>query len=89
MQHKIIPMNNNPYNNDNQQDDILSEPAVAYGNEVIEHIKEKPAWFDENFERLKAEADAKFGEKELMSVDEYFGKLRYIVDGLYEVQSQH
>ena len=44
-------MNNNPHNKDDQQDDILSEPAVAYGNEVTEHTKEKPAWFDENFER--------------------------------------
>ena len=82
-------MNNKPYNNADHLDDILSEPAVAYGNKVTEHPKEKPAWFDENFERLKAEADAKFGDKEYMSVDEYFGKLRYIVDGLYEIQSQH
>ena len=47
-------MNNNPYNNDEQQDDILSEPAVAYGNKVTEHTEEKPIWFDENFESLKA-----------------------------------
>ncbi len=82
-------MNNNSYNNDDQQDEILSEPAVAYGNKVTEQTEEKPIWFDENFERLKAEADVKFGDKEYMSIEEYFGKLRYIVDGLYEIQSQH
>ncbi|MBO4654369.1 MAG: hypothetical protein J5644_02360 [Bacteroidales bacterium] len=35
-------------------------------------------------EKLKTEADEKYGKKDLMSVDEYFGKLWYIVEGLYE-----
>ena len=36
------------------------------------------------YEKLKTEADEKYGKKDLMSVDEYFGKLWYIVEGLYE-----
>lgn len=40
--------------------------------------------FDEEFAKLKAEADAKYGTGKRMSVDEYFDKLWYIVEGLYE-----
>ena len=40
--------------------------------------------FDEDFAKLKAEADAKYGTGKRMSVDEYFDKLWYIVEGLYE-----
>ena len=36
------------------------------------------------YEKLKTEADEKYGKKDLLSVDEYFGKLWYIVEGLYE-----
>lgn len=49
--------------------------------------KEKPEGFDACYAKLKAEADEKFGVKELMTVDEYFGKLWYIVKGLYETDS--
>lgn len=36
------------------------------------------------YDKLKTEADEKFGKKEYMTVDEYFEKLWYIVEGLYE-----
>ena len=39
---------------------------------------------DEAYVKLKAEADAKYGTGKRMSVDEYFDKLWYIVEGLYE-----
>ena len=51
--------------------------------------EEKPSGFDTCYARLKAEADAKFGVKERMTVDEYFGKLRYMVNTYYEnIQNQ-
>ena len=51
--------------------------------------KEKPEGFDACYARLKAEADAKFGNKELMTVDEYFGKLWYMVNAYYDgIQNQ-
>lgn len=65
-------------------------PKVANSNDVVisslspESSDDKPEGFDACYARLKAEADAKFGVKELMTVDEYFGKLWYIVEGLYE-----
>ena len=40
--------------------------------------------FDEDFNKLKAEADAKYGTGKRMSVGDYFDKLWYIVEGLYE-----
>ncbi len=39
--------------------------------------------FNECFDKLKLEADRKYGDKDLMSVDEYFDKLQFVVDGLY------
>ena len=39
--------------------------------------------FDACFKKLKSEADERFGQKDRMTVDEYFDKLGYIVDGLY------
>ena len=72
------------------------EPVVTYGptaannNDVVishlssESLGEKPEGFDACYAKLKAEADEKFGNKELMTVEEYFGKLWYIVEGLYE-----
>ena len=41
------------------------------------------AKFNECFDKLKLEADRKYGDKDLMSVDEYFDKLQFVVDGLY------
>ena len=57
---------------------------VAISNLSSESLDDKPEGFDACYAKLKAEADEKFGVKELMTVDEYFGKLWYIVKGLYE-----
>ena len=74
----------------------VEEPVATYGptaansNDVIipnlssESLGDKPEGFDAYYARLKAEADEKFGNKELMTVEEHFGKLWYIVEGLYE-----
>ena len=65
-------------------------PTVANSNDVVisnlssDSLDDKPEGFDACYAKLKAEADEKFGNKELMTVDEYFGKLWYIVKGLYE-----
>ena len=39
---------------------------------------------DAYYNQLKAEADAKFGVKKRMTVEEYFGKLRYMVNAYYD-----
>ena len=77
----------------------VEEPVTTYGatiansNDVVisnlssESLDDKPEGFDACYAKLKAEADEKFGNKELMTVDEYFGKLWYIVEGLYETAS--
>lgn len=65
-------------------------PTAANSNDTIisdlssESLGDKPEGFDTYYAKLKAEADEKFGNKELMTVEEYFGKLWYIVEGLYE-----
>ena len=73
-----------------------NEPGAAYDAKATEVkstpspieedplSEEKPDGFDACYAKLKAEADAKFGVKERMTVEEYFGKLWYIVEGLYE-----
>jgi hypothetical protein len=69
---------------------VTYSPTATISNETAlssltpDSFDEKPEGFDECYARLKAEADEKFGTKELMTVDEYFGKLWYIVEGLYE-----
>ena len=77
------------------------EPVASYGptaansNDVIipnlssESLGDKPEGFDACYAQLKAEADEKFGNKELMIVEEYFGKLRYMVNAYYDdIQGQ-
>ena len=77
------------------------EPVASYGptaansNDVIipnlssESLGDKPEGFDTCYAKLKAEADAIFGVKKRMTVDEYFGKLRYMVNAYYDnVQDQ-
>ena len=65
-------------------------PTAANSNDTTipdlssESLGDKPEGFDAYYAKLKAEADEKFGNKELMTVEEYFGKLWYIVEGLYE-----
>ena len=73
-----------------------AEPVATYGptatisndtvisNLMPDSFDEKPEGFDACYARLKAEADEKFGKKELMTVDEYFGKLRYMVNAYYD-----
>ena len=74
----------------------VEEPVATYGstaansNDVVisnlssVSLDDKPEGFDACYARLKAEADEKFGNKELTTVDESFEKLWYIVEGLYE-----
>ena len=65
-------------------------PTVANSNDVVisslspESSDDKPEGFDACYARLKAEADAKFGVKDRMTVEEYFGKLRYMVNAYYD-----
>ena len=73
-----------------------NEPVAAYDAKATEVkstpspieedplSEEKPDGFDACYAKLKAEADARFGVKERMTVDEYFGKLWHIVEGLYK-----
>lgn len=69
---------------------VTYNPTATISNETAfssltpDSFDEKPEVFNECYARLKAEADEMFGTKELMTVDEYFGKLWYIVEGLYE-----
>ena len=80
----------------------VEEPVATYGptaansNDVVishlssESLGDKPEGFDACYARLKAEADEKFGNKELMTVEEYFGKLRYMVNAYYDdIQGQN
>lgn len=74
----------------------VEEPVATYGstvansNDVVisslspESLDDKPDGFDTYYARLKAEADAKFGVKDCMTVEEYFGKLRYMVNAYYD-----
>ena len=79
----------------------VEEPVVTYGstaansNDVVisnlapESLDDKPEGFDACYAKLKAEADEKFGVKDRMTVEEYFGKLRYIVNAYYDgIQNQ-
>ena len=71
-------------------------PTAANSNDVIipnlssESLGDKSEGLDACYAQLKAEADEKFGNKELMTVEEYFGKLRYMVNAYYDdVQGQN
>jgi len=70
-------------------------PTAAISNDAVtssiasESLFDKPEEFDACYAKLKAEADAIFGVKKRMTVDEYFGKLRYMVNAYYDnVQDQ-
>ena len=66
----------------NSNDTIIPDPSS-------ESLGDKPEGFDACYAQLKAEADEKFGNKELMTVEEYFGKLRYMVNAYYDdIQGQ-
>lgn len=83
----------------NQKDKLVSkveEPIATYGttaansndavisNLASEYMDENPKECDALYNQLKAEADALFGVKKRMTVDEYFGKLRYMVNAYYD-----
>lgn len=83
----------------NQKDKLVSkveEPIATYGttaansndavisNLASESMDENPKKCDALYDQLKAEADALFGVKKRMTVDEYFGKLRYMVNAYYD-----
>ena len=83
----------------NQKDKLVSkveEPMATYGttaaisNDVVisnlasEYMDENSKECDALYDQLKAEADALFGVKKRMTVDEYFGKLRYMVNAYYD-----
>ena len=70
-------------------------PTAAISNDTVissltpESSDEKPEGFDACYARLKAEADTIFGIKKRMTVEDYFGKLRYMVNAYYDnVQDQ-
>lgn len=70
-----------PYNASVSQDNSIVSSLVQANS-----LEEGP---NNCYDKLKAEADEKFGQKERMSVEEYFGKLRYMVNAHYEnIQSQ-
>ena len=85
-----------PYNNEETSQSVASEPTTAYScptpdnNAILSSLSRagKSARntdrFDELYTKLKEEADKKYGVKELMTTDEFFGKVRHIVNGLYE-----
>lgn len=58
-------------------DTIVLSPSSESQDEIPEELKAR-------FARWKAEADKIYGKKKRMTVDEYFGKLRYIVNAYYD-----
>ena len=74
----------------------VEEPATIYGttiassNDIVipnlssESLDDKPEGLDACYAKLKEDADEKFGVKEHMTVEEYFGKLRYMVNAYYD-----
>lgn len=76
---------------------VVAEPLVGYGQvatchpatmpsmrNMLQTADERVAWMEVNYDRLLTEATQKFGDKELMTPEEYFGKLWYIVEKGYE-----
>lgn len=58
-------------------DTVVSSLSFESQDEIPEELKAR-------FARWKAEADKIYGKKKRMTVDEYFGKLRYIVNAYYD-----
>ena len=91
-------MNHKPvsYDTEDQPLPTAAEAAMAYGPTTItgntilstfhhpDFTQKKPVWFDEQYSKLKAEADGIYGKDREMTPEEYFGKLWYVVEGLYE-----
>ena len=65
---------------------VSYNPTVASSNEAVISNMTSVS-LDENdtcYTQLKADADAIYGVKKRMTVDEYFGKLRYMVNAYYD-----
>ena len=74
----------------------VAEPAVAYGRtatmyrtsasrlDISRKDDGKSEWLNDNYERLLSEADQKYGRKKWMTPEEYFGKLKHIVNAYYD-----
>ena len=65
---------------------VSYNPTVASSNEAVISNMTSVS-LDENdtcYAQLKADADAIYGVKKRMTVDEYFGKLRYMVNAYYD-----
>lgn len=67
------------FTQEEKSDLIAKEPEICY-----EPINRTVDTTEDLYNALKAEADTKFGKKDVMSVEEYFGKLRFMVNGYYE-----
>lgn len=76
----------------------VAEPVVSYNTVLDSGIVASPTMdeatnelteeVEELYAKLKSEADQIYGTNEYMTVEEYFGKLRYMVNKYYEnVQS--
>ena len=78
-----------PYNNEDKSVSGVSEPGEVYGRNTIRTDNSVIASFDNNdaidtmYDKLKVEADKIYGVKEYYTPEEYFGKLRYMVNGFY------
>ena len=91
-------MTKKTYPNKEESTPKVAEPPIPYNASVdqnsciastIGQVQSIEESLDSRYDKLKAEADEKFGQKERMSVEEYFGKLRYMVNAYYEnLQSQ-
>lgn len=72
---------------ENNQELEFREPTAVYEVSTKRYNQVKRPSREELYEsyvKYKAEADAIYGKKKLMTVEEYFGKLGYIVDRYYE-----
>ena len=91
MNHKPVP-----YDTEEQPLPTAAEATAAYshtgilGNGILSTFnhpnftEKKPVGFDEQYGKMKAEADRIYGKDRDMTPEEYFGKLWYVVEGLYE-----
>ena len=97
-------MKTKTYEIEEESTTMVAEPAVVYGTTTTRygrsvasrpplHISSKgnkeSEWIANNYERLLSEAHQKYGKKERMTPEEYFGKLKYMVNAYYDsVQGQ-
>jgi len=92
-------MNTKSYKVQNDATAAAAEPVADYGRtatmfrsvtsrpDISREDDKKSDWLRDNFERLLSEADRKYGKKKLMTPEEYFGKLKHIVNAYYDSTS--